>query len=220
MHIATVARALIIACLFASPAALADEAPKTGSFETTFTERSPLSEMKSLTKRLASTDASADYNISAEPCLVFVPETYNPDRPMGLFVLLNYKASGELPTPVLPQVAEANCALVVPKNFGQPVWARVGIALDVAHNMAMQYKIDPRRVYVFSGELGCPAQRASLNYSEVFTGGVWANYEIYRAVKTANGAFWNAKLPRPDPKAMAVAKTHPMVLVTVSDTEQ
>lgn len=215
-------RVSLVLCLFVTAIARAadDEAGKTGSFETTFSQRSPLSEMKSLAKRLGIKDAAGDYDLSKEPCLVFVPTTYDPQRPMGLMVLMNYKASAELPTPVLPQFGEASCALVVPKNFGQPAWARVGMALDVAHNMAQRYKIDPRRVYIYSADLDATSQRASLNYPEVFTGAIWVNYMLYRPVKNPNGAFSVEKLPKPDPKGLGLAKTHPFVLGALQDVDR
>jgi hypothetical protein len=49
----------------------------------TFTERSPLSEMKSLVKRLGVTDAGADYDLSKQSFLVYVPEKYDPATPWG-----------------------------------------------------------------------------------------------------------------------------------------
>jgi hypothetical protein len=212
--------ALSVLCSVVAASAQDAAAPKTGSFETTFDQRSPHSEMKSLTKRLSITDATADYDLAKEPCLVFVPEKYDPAKPMGLIVLLNYKASDQLPGPVLPQLEEAYCAMVVPKRNAQPVWAKAGIALDAAHNMALRYKIDWRRVYAFGADAEDAAQRVSLNYPEVFTGGFWMQFDLYRPVKSQGNAFWNPKLPKPDPKALAVAKTHPFVLASHHATEQ
>jgi hypothetical protein len=186
----------------------------------TFTERSPLSEMKSLVKRLGVTDAGADYDLSKQSFLVYVPEKYDPATPMGLIVLLNYKASTELPDPVLPQLAEANCALVVPKDNGQPAWAKAGIALDVAHVMIQRYKIDPRRVYVFGFDLEWVGQRVTLNFPEVFTGGFWMQFAIYRPVQSSNGGFYNPKFAKPDPKALGVAKNHPFVIGLFEHSDQ
>jgi len=86
--------------------------------------------------------------------------------------------------------------------------------------MAQRYAIDPRRVYVFGSDLEFAAQRASLNYAEVFSGGFWLGYHIYRPVKTGQGTMWSPKLPKPDPKSLALAKTHPFVLASLQESEQ
>src|SRR5688500_14188804 len=123
---------------------------------------------------------------------------------MGFIVLLKYQACAELPTPVLPLMPADDCALVVPENHAQPLWARAGLALDEAYNIAQQYQVVPRRVYLFGFDPDSTAQRLCLNYPEVFTGGLWLYFEIYHAVRSDGGGFWNPKLPKPDPKALAL----------------
>src|SRR6185437_11772430 len=98
--------------VFAEGAAVPANIPaaRTGSFETTFTQRSPSSEMSSLTRRLKFEGAATDYDLSKQAFLVYVPPAYVPEKPMGLLVLLNYKVSDTLPVPLLPELAAANMA--------------------------------------------------------------------------------------------------------------
>jgi hypothetical protein len=206
---------------------------KTGSFEATFTTRSPLSEMKALTQRLAYSGDTTDYDLSSETFLVYVPEKYNPKKPVGLLVLANYKPTDSLPDPVLPQLADANMAMVVAKDMPDQWWQRAGFALDAVYNLEQQYKIDPRRVYIF-GSFEWPvgsekqpilSERLGLNYPEVFTGiftdgGVYA----YMRVQGSNGGFWDAdpEMPEPNSRFLSAAKKHPWVMsfLTASDEEE
>ena len=131
---------------------------KIGSFETNFAERSPLSELKSLTKRLKvlgpgeKLESLQDYDLAKEGFWVYVPEKYDPAKPMGLIVLALYKHADSLPTPILSQLADANVALVVPKEYLDTWWKRGGLMLDAAYNMQKLYKIDPKRVYIFGSQ--------------------------------------------------------------------
>jgi hypothetical protein len=193
---------------------------KTGSFEATFTTRSPLSEMKALTQRLAYSGDTTDYDLGSETFLVYVPEKYNPKKPMGLLVLANYKPTDSLPDPVLPQLADANMAMIVAKDYPQDQWwQRAGFALDAAYNMEQQYKIDPRRVYVFGGGDWHPdgqiqplvSERVGLNYPEVFSGTFTVGLYGYDKVEDGRGGFWLPEMPRPMSRSLALAKQRPLV---------
>jgi hypothetical protein len=142
---------------------------------------------------------------------------------MGLLVLANYKPTDSLPDPVLPQLADANMAMVVAKDLPEQWWQRAGFALDAAYNLEQQYKIDPRRVYIFGGfewQVGAGAppilsERLGLNYPEVFTGiftegGIYA----YMRVQGSNGGYWNAdpEMPQPSDRFLSEAKMHPWVM--------
>src|SRR5947209_2301435 len=159
------------------------EGPKTGEMKLTFTERSPLSEVKALTKRLKVVAPKGgeleDYDLGKESFLAYVPEKYDAGKPMGLIVLANYKHSDTLPEAVLPQLAEANVALVTPNEFIPVWWQRAGLDLDAAYNMQKMYAIDRHRVYVFGGgdwpdaadnQTHPVGERLAMFYPEVFTG--------------------------------------------------
>jgi hypothetical protein len=195
---------------------------KTGPYETTFTARSPLSEMKPLAARLQYQGELTDYDLSSETFYVYVPEKYQPKKPMGLLVLSNYKPTEGLPEPVLPQLAEANMALIVAKDLPEQWWQRAGWLLDAVYNMQQQYKIDPRRIYIFgghewqvgAGESPNVAERLGLNYPEVFSGTFsWGVY-AFMPVPASNGNIWDAKsdIPPPGAKSLSAAKKRPLIL--------
>jgi hypothetical protein len=201
----------------------ADPAPKTGTFETTFTTRSPLSEMKSLCKRLGYPAPTADYDLSKEPFFVHVPETYDPQKPAGLLVICNYKKSVSLPTPVLPQLDEANLIVVTAQNYPDESWQRGGTALDAVHNLRQQYAIDPRRIYLLGGGEGrdnslkgypAMAERLALNFPEVFTGCMTVTVLSYHRVMDGPTRYYNPDMASPDPAALRLAKTHPIIFMT------
>jgi hypothetical protein len=204
----------------------ADE-PKTGGFETTFTQRSPQSEFKSLVKRLKvlgpseKIDSLQDYDLIKQGWWVYVPENYDPAKPMGLIVLALYKHADSLPGQVLPQLADANMALIVPKEYQDAWWKRAGIMLDAAYNMQKLYKIDLKRVYIFGsndwadadGKTYTVGLRMALFYPEIFTGAFLANsLQSYRQVKGPGNSFYTAQIPKPEGAQLALAKNHPFVL--------
>src|SRR5450432_499529 len=124
---------------------------KTGDFKTVhFTERSPHSSVKELATRFAQKTLAPDYDLSKEEFLVHVPANYDPQKPLGLIVLINYKDTAGLLTPVLPLLDEKNLALIAAKTSHEDWWIRCGKALDEVHNMQQLYKIDPVRTYIFS----------------------------------------------------------------------
>jgi hypothetical protein len=218
---------LLLLSALATPALADPPEAKTGSFQLTFTERSPLTELKSLTRRLKvpivkSGDTFQDYDLSKESFLVYVPEKYDPQKPLGLIVLANYKHSGTLPDAVLPQLADANVALIVPNEYVTTWWHRAGLDLDAAFNMQKRYAIDPHRVYVFGGgdwpdddgKSHFVAERLGLFYPEVFTGTFTVNPGLYRPYQEPMPQgirTWQPSLPHPDPPQIALAKTHPFV---------
>jgi hypothetical protein len=206
--------------------ALADDA-KTGSFETTFTERSPQSELKSLVARLKvlgpgeKIEQLQDYDLSKEGFWVYVPEKYNPAQPMGLLVLALYKGADVLPEAVLPQLAEVNVALVVPKQYLDTWWKRAGLTLDAAYNMQQLYKIDPKRVYIFGGGDWADADgkqtevapRVAVFYPDVFTGTFLAHgVQRYRLVKGTGNSLYKQQIPKPEAAQLKLAQTHPFAV--------
>src|SRR5262249_32939848 len=83
---------------------------KTASFEATFSERRPNSDLKALANRLKllnageKVDSLQDYDLGQQGWWVYVPEKYDPAKPMGLIVLALYKAADSLPAQILPQL--------------------------------------------------------------------------------------------------------------------
>jgi hypothetical protein len=204
-----------------------DTGPKTGSFELNFTTRSRFSEIKLLTKRLGIDTPANDYDLSKETFLVYVPEHYDPNKPMGLIVLANYKASQTLPNPILSQLDDANVAFIVDKGYTDDLWQRAGVALDAAYNMQRHYRIDRKRIYAFGGadkpdEKNIQpdlSERLLLNFPEVFTGAFCASgLNAYRNVPVQGGSY-PARIPMPDQNSLALAKVRPLVVGDFGDNQ-
>ena len=204
----------------APPTTPATPAAKTGSFTTTFAVRSPLSAPKSLAARMSQPKPPPDYDLSKEEFLVYVPEDYAPAKPPGIVFLLNYKLSGDLPTPVLPVFKRRGLIFVVAKNADQTPATKVGLGLDVVHNLRQRYAVDAGRVYVFDFDTtgwgdkgGTAGQWLATGSADVFTGSFHKEpYNIWRPVRAANGGTWPVRALPPPAASFAVARTHPMVM--------
>jgi tetratricopeptide (TPR) repeat protein len=201
-----------------------------GTFRTTFTERSPLSAVAVYQDRyqlsregmVQSDPAEGNYDLAAESFEVFVPDTYDPDKPSGLLVWISPANSGSLARPGnLEVLSEENLIWIGANNSGNDRWHwyRTGLALDAAHNMQRLYNIDPERIYIagYSGG-GRVASSLSFLYPEVFRGGAYffgCNYFRKVNVPEKTGAYWRAGFPSPaDGDLARLKKEHRFVLVT------
>jgi len=178
---------------------------RVGRFRTAFTERSPLSDIQVFLERyqhefeeIAQVDpARGAYDLAAESFEVYVPESYRPQTPWGLFVWISPGPFGGLGKPENLQVLEEKLLIWIGANnagnnrFG---WDRVGLALDAAHAMTKLYTIDDERVYVagYSGG-GRVASGMAVLYPEVFQGGFFfygCDYFRKITVPDKPGAHW------------------------------
>lgn len=203
---------------------------KTGAFRTSFSERSPLSEIDQYLERfhlsrkglVESDPAQGSYDLASETFEVFAPDSYDPEKPAGLFVWVSPGNSGGLSRPEnLKALSENNMIWIGANNSGNDRWHwyRTGLALDAAFNMAMLYNIDPQRVYIagYSGG-GRVASALAYLYPEVFTGGAFfygSNYFRQVPVPTKPGAYWRAGFPTPpDGDLERMKREHSYVFVT------
>src|SRR5450432_2320939 len=143
---------ITIALLLCCCTVFADEptAGKTGDFTVNFSQRSPLSNLKELDTRFTQKNLGPDYDLSTEQFIVHVPAQYDPEKPPGLLVLINYKETHGPPTPVLPLLDEKNLIFIAEQTSQEAWWIRCGKALDAVYNMQQLYKVDPQRTYIFS----------------------------------------------------------------------
>ena len=201
-----------------------------GSYRTTFTERSPLSSPGMYQERfhmtregmVQSDPAEGHYDLARESFEVFVPDTYDPDKPAGLFVWISPASSGGLAkSENLAALGDHNILWIGANNSGNDRWHwyRTGLALDAAHNMQKLFRIDPERVYIagYSGG-GRVASALAILYPEVFRGGAFffgCNYFRKVPVPDKEGAFWRAGFPPPAHQDLDDLKQrHRFVLVT------
>lgn len=201
-----------------------------GAFRTSFTERSPMSAIDQYLERfhlsrkglVESDPAQGSYNLARETFEVFVPDSYDSERPSGLLVWISPANSGGLGrSENLKALAENNLIWIGANNSGNDRWHwyRTGLALDAAFNMAKLYNIDPARVFIagYSGG-GRVASALAYLYSEVFTGGAFfygSNYFRQVPVPTKPGAYWRAGFPAPpDGDLERMKSEHSYVFVT------
>lgn len=198
------------------------EPGRKGTFVTKFTARSPLSAPKELAPRLVQKTLGPDYDLSQETFIVCVPDNYDPARPMGLVVVINFKDSGKEPAPeTLSVFKEHNLAFVVCKKSTQEWWVRCGLALDAVHNMQSLYKIDPARLYLFGYDFQYDSIRLAMGCSDVFAGLVVTEfYATWKPMRSSNKGIYPPKLPTPPSKYLLAAKSHPIVFCRITDHEE
>jgi len=201
-----------------------------GTFRTAFTERSPFSSVAIYQDRyklsregmVQSDPAEGNYDLASESFEVFVPDTYDPEKPSGLLVWISPANSGGLARPGnLDVLSEENLIWIGANNSGNDRWHwyRTGLALDAAYNMQKLYNIDPERIYIagYSGG-GRVASSLAFLYPEVFQGGAYffgCNYFRKVNVPEKPGAYWRAGFPPPpDGDLPQLKKDHRFVLIT------
>ncbi|MCP4661251.1 MAG: tetratricopeptide repeat protein [bacterium] len=185
---------------------------RVGGFQTSFTERSPLSDIQVFLERyqhefeeIAKVDpAKGAYELANESFELYVPESYRPETPWGLFVWISPGGSGGVGKPEnLKVLDEKRLIWIGPNQAGNDRfgWDRVGLALDAVHAMKKLYTIDEERVYVagYSGG-GRVASGVAVLYPEVFQGGFFFyGCDYFRRMTVADkpGAFWPAGFAPP-----------------------
>ncbi len=148
----------------------------TGRLHLTFTERSPLSAVEVVLDRTGYVNpspnvvASFEYDLAHLSFEVFVPPTYRPEVPHGLFVWMGVT---DVPPVWLNALARHKLILIV-ANTRRGRAALHGPPLDAVHNMKKRYNIDENRVYAsgFSAG-GCVATSMVRGFPEVFQGGLF-----------------------------------------------
>jgi predicted esterase len=166
--------AVLLACIVLVGAG---EAPRTGSFKTTFGERHPESLPERFGLRYGNLDEAKkeNYDIATEEFDVNVPKDYDGTIPYGLIVYTNAGKGGGaggyaslLAKHRLIWIGASN----VPNE--RSIVPRWGLSLDAVWNMRKQYRIDPRRIYAsgFSGGGRC-ASMVAPTFADVFSGALY-----------------------------------------------
>jgi hypothetical protein len=175
--------------------------PATGRLHLTFTERSPVSSPEEVCRRTGFLEgaildeaqkASLKYDLANESFEVFVPPTYKPNVPHGLFVWIS-AGDAEVPPGWLDIFRKHRLIWISANNTGnsRPGTIRMGLALDAVHNMKKLYGINNERIYIsgFSGG-GNAASFLIRGYADVFNGGYFMmGYMFYGGRKNENGQW-------------------------------
>ena len=163
----------------------------------TFTEQSPLSKPDVLLARIdangpeVAPPGSVEYDVSRESFEVFVPASYKPDVPHGLFVW-----TGVAPVPPAWQEVFTRhkliCISAYPKSPAAAfAHARTRMPLDAVYNMKRLYTVDEARLYVSGFSAGGGVAALLLRaFPDVFSGGYFLmGGAFYVAHKAENGQW-------------------------------
>lgn len=164
--------------------------PVPGRQRLTFTERSPYSEPNVVLGRMdynRQTTAlkTFEYDLASLSFEVFIPRTYHPDVPHGLFVWMGVS---DVPPAWMDVLARHKLILVVANTRkGHP--ALYGPPLDAVHNLKKLYRIDEDRVYASGFSAGsCVAMMMVRGFPEVFRGGLFLmGGHFYHSRKSESG---------------------------------
>lgn len=215
--------AIFLVCVSMTPRYLlhaANEQHRKGSYQITFEERSPLSSIKEMkTRKLFTLDESYEYAIKQTSFEAVVPDTYTPDKPIGLFVWISAGDNGKMPGAFKDALSKHGFIFVGANNSGnnQKIYHRFGLAIDAVFNMSKLYNIDKDRIFI-SGNSGggrC-ASMLGIVFPDVFTGGAYyiIGCNFYDDVRPKGeyvyAGFWGKK----DVKKIAMAKDHYFVFLT------
>jgi hypothetical protein len=200
--------------------------PRTGSFNITFTERSPHSAIQTQAKRHhIKVEDRQQYELSGESFEVVVPETFDGERPFGLMVWVSPMASGRAPQMWLGTLEKHNLIWIGANNSGNErgVGVRFGLALDAVHNLQQLYKIDDSRIYVagFSGGGKC-ASMLGMIYPEVFDGAIaMGGVGFYRTIPVPEkkGMVYPNTFDRPPTKMYDLARTRGRMVLLIGDQD-
>ncbi len=185
---------------------------------TTFTERSPHSAVSAQCVRIGWSfkdiqggEKEKDYDLKNETFQLYVPEAYDGSQPYGLFVWISAGPNGQLAPSWLEAMAQRKIIAIGADNSGngRAPWIRFGLALDAAYNVAKQYKIDSRRVYVSGGSGGgrCSSM-LGVAYPDVFQGGFYmigCNYFRGMIPPGHPNERWGPDYFKPGSKLLALA---------------
>jgi hypothetical protein len=205
---------------------------QTGSFQLTFTERSPLSELPVYARRMGATveaikalKAPLTYDIANESFQAYVPQSYTGAEPYGLFVWVSAGPRGNIPEPWLEVFDRHKLIAVGADNDGnnRELWNRMHLALDAVHNMKTRYRIDPSRVYVGGGSGGGKtASHLAIGYPDVFRGGfyvVGVNYFRNVPVESKPRELWPAGFAKPARELFKLATTRGRHVLLTGDND-
>ena len=161
----------------------AADAPRTGHYTTTFSERGPMSSWPMFVERMGvpynfpkdqAEPADANYDLTQEPYDIYVPKSYDGSVPYGLIAYVN-SGTGGAPPGKYADVCDQHKLIWIGgtkiDNDRTP-WFRIRLSIDGVHNIRARYRIDAERTYAMgqSGG-GRVASRMAVPYADVFSGG-------------------------------------------------
>ena len=179
----------MLCLLLAAPTTAAADTPRTGSYQTSFDQTTPLAGGVEIFKRMlhpmSYAQKVAEYNPPAgqvidparEKWQVYVPEDYDGSTPYGVLVWVPPWDVLGIPSGWQSLLKAHHLIYVAAGDSGndQSVpMRRVPLALTGLANITARYNTDPARIYIagFSGG-GVTASVIAAAYADVFTGGMF-----------------------------------------------
>lgn len=180
-----------MACLLLASVPAAADAPRTGAYQTSFDQITPLAGGVEIFKRmlhpLVYEQKIAEYHPTVDQVIdpsrehwqIFVPEDYDGNTPYGVLVWVAPWDTLGMPSGWQSVLKAHHLIFVSAGNSGndQSVpMRRVPLALTGLVNIESRYKTDPARLYIagFSGG-GITASVIAAAYPDVFTGGMFVS---------------------------------------------
>ena len=196
------------------------------------TLRSPHSAIPDIAKRLIwsmdvmrDTAPEMEYDLANESFTLYVPKTYDGAEDYGVFVFVDPGGDGRI-APVWRELVDKHKLIWIGPNGAGNVratWVRIGLALDAAEHVRLNYKIDPRRVYIggVSGG-GRISSISAIGFPEVFSGGLYiVGCNFYRDLPATDqpGRFRPKTFSPPPAKQLAHAKAQGRYVFLTGETD-
>ncbi len=200
-------------------------AGKTGEFHLQLTERSPLSTLAEMAKRMGSKPdpTAADYDLSKQDFYVYVPSSPGEDGKYGLVDVLPFAdGHGFAPKDQKPILEKYHLLWIAPMHGGdgQPAQQRVGELIDAAYNARKIWPISDRRLYAFITTWKSPEGGAAFYYPDQFTGVLMNTEPIWFTKIHDPKTGHNTPLAFPRPRDESFAQAKNLRYFLVKDTGQ
>jgi hypothetical protein len=182
---------------------------KAGAFAITFTRRSHESEYSKLVGRigLARNTLGADYDLTREPMVAYVPAGYDPQKPIGLIVQIWQDGSPEIYQLYRPVLDDMNLMMIATQRDHRPLLNAVGLCFDAVYNLRQIYNIDPSRIY-FCG-LGQTEEPIGWSTGDLFMGDLYIWWVGYNRPLNGQAPLFAVN---PPPRLMNLVESHMQIL--------
>lgn len=169
---------------------------------------------------LAATSPAHRVDLGRESVEVYVPAGCTGAPRCGALVWIAPWDAGHLPRGWRPALDEDRLVWVAANRSGngRDLGERLALGVAAADYATQELAVDRERIYVggLSGG-GRVASMLALHHPERFCGGLFAiGADFFATVPSGDPrvASWPASFPPPDPARLALARTHPYVLLT------
>jgi hypothetical protein len=182
---------------------------KTGAFEITFTDRSPLSQRSKLWDRLADKDVGPEYDLEKQSFVIYVPRDFSKDKPLGLVVYLSNDAASQTPVTLQPLLEKRRLIFIMAEKANLSLYEETGLSIDAVYNLKRRYPIDDRRSFLMgTGWI----EDAGMATPDIFAGDVWIwNTGYWHDVPVGRNLFYRAVGHAPSQEMLTLAKHRPHV---------